>query len=57
MHNYTKMNPTLTQTTILNTFIKSDILIQPLTPPKTYKKIQKSKIKCYLSHPHTMYYI
>ncbi len=29
---------TLTQVTILGTFIKSDILTQPLTPPKNYAK-------------------
>ena len=37
------MNPTLTQTTILNTFIKSDILTLPLTPPKNYIKIFKNQ--------------
>ncbi len=45
MHNYTKMNPTLAQTTILNTFIKSDILTQLLTPPENsinFFKNQKS---------------
>ena len=36
MHNYIQMNTTLTQITILNTFIKFDILTLPLTPPKNH---------------------
>ncbi len=43
MHNYIQMNPTLTQTTILNTFIKSDISTQPLTLPENHIKIFKIK--------------
>ena len=43
MHNYIQMNTTLTQITILNTFIKSDILTLPLTPPKTHIKIFKNE--------------
>ncbi len=43
MHNYTQMNTTLTQITILNTFIKSDILTLPLTLPKNHIKIFKNQ--------------
>ncbi len=41
MHNYTQMSPTLTQTTILKTFIKSDISNLLLTPPKNHINIFK----------------
>ena len=61
MHNYIQMNTPLTQKTILNTFIKSDISTPLLTLPKKTnkkkKKIQKSKIKCYLSNPQTICHI
>ncbi len=47
MHNYIQMNTPLTQKTILNTFIKSDISTPLLTlPKKTNKKKKKnSEIK------------
>ena len=43
MHNYIQMNITLAWITILNTFIKSDILTLPLTSPKNYIKIFKNQ--------------
>ncbi len=43
MYDHIQMNPTLTQIMIANTFIKSDILTPPLTPPKTVKKNFKFK--------------
>ncbi len=56
VYNYIQMNPT--KTTILNTFIKSDILTLPLTPTwKPNKNVQKSKIECNLSNHHMIYYI
>ncbi len=44
MHDYTWMNTTHTSITILNTFIKSDILTLPLTLPKNYIKIFKNQM-------------
>ncbi len=59
MHNYTQMNITLTQTTILNTFIKSNISTLPLTPPKNHIKIfknQKSNATSQTPIHYTTYY-
>ncbi len=52
MCNYTQMNPTLTQTTILNTLIKSDISTLPLTPPKNHINIFKNQMLP-LKPPHS----
>ena len=59
MHNYTQMNTTLTKwITILNTFIKSDILTQSLTPHKNHVKIfENQKMNAGTQNPQTIYYI
>ncbi len=55
MHNYTQMNTMLTLIAISNTFIKSDILTQPLIPPKNQINIFKNQKSNATSQPPIQY--
>ncbi len=59
MHNYIQMNTTLTQITILNTFIESDFLTLPFDPTwKPCKNVWKSKLNAATQTPkqHTIFH-